>query len=280
MKQMKKRTFNCLVSFLIIFGIGGYFFYLDNYRKSINLNENNIKISLSNTDFTNKNIELSVDYNGDYRHIKEYSFDEGKTWGYNNILVLEKNNKVNIWVKDINDKIYKTNYDVKNIDKEGPVILLDDNIKVSRFSNININDYVTVYDSGVGLREEVLYTPEYLNTNILGEQKIYVYAIDKLANKTIKQINFEVVPKAEYTLARNIELNKSNVILKQGEKFTFNVTFTPKYSVNKVIRWNSSDINVVKVDNQGNIVGLTPGTATVSATTTNGIISRAIVIVK
>ena len=33
--------------------------------------ENNIKISLSNTDFTNKNIELSVDYNGDYRHIKE-----------------------------------------------------------------------------------------------------------------------------------------------------------------------------------------------------------------
>lgn len=280
MKQMKKRTFNCLVSFLIIFGIGGYFFYLDNYRKSINLNENNIKISLSNTDFTNKNIELSVDYNGDYRHIKEYSFDEGKTWGYNNILVLEKNNKVYIWVKDINDKIYKTNYDVKNIDKEGPVILLDDNIKVSRFSNININDYVTVYDSGVGLREEVLYTPEYLNTNILGEQKIYVYAIDKLANKTIKQINFEVVPKAEYTLARNIELNKSNVILKQGEKFTFNVTFTPKYSVNKVIRWNSSDINVVKVDNQGNIVGLTPGTATVSATTTNGIISRAIVIVK
>ena len=280
MKQMKKRTFNCLVSFLIIFGIGGYFFYLDNYRKSINLNENNIKISLSNTDFTNKNIELSVDYNGDYRHIKEYSFDEGKTWGYNNILVLEKNNKVNIWVKDINDKIYKTNYDVKNIDKEGPVILLDDNIKVSRFSNININDYVTVYDSGVGLREDVLYTPEYLNTNILGEQKIYVYAIDKLANKTIKQINFEVVPKAEYTLARNIELNKSNVILKQGEKFTFNVTFTPKYSVNKVIRWNSSDINVVKVDNQGNIVGLTPGTATVSATTTNGIISRAIVIVK
>lgn len=280
MKQMKKRTFNCLVSFLIIFGIGGYFFYLDNYRKSINLNENNIKISLSNTDFTNKNIELSVDYNGDYRHIKEYSFDEGKTWGYKNILVLEKNNKVNIWVKDINDKIYKTNYDVKNIDKEGPVILLDDNIKVSRFSNININDYVTVYDSGVGLREDVLYTPEYLNTNILGEQKIYVYAIDKLANKTIKQINFEVVPKAEYTLARNIELNKSNVILKQGEKFTFNVTFTPKYSVNKVIRWNSSDINVVKVDNQGNIVGLTPGIATVSATTTNGIISRAIVIVK
>lgn len=280
MKQMKKRTFYCLLSFFIIFGIGGYFFYLENFRKNINLNENNIKVSLSETKDTKKDVELYVDYNGDYRHIKEYSFDEGKTWTLDNVLVLEKNSYVNIWVKDLNDKIYKTGYDVKNIDKDGPVILLDDHIKVSRFSKVNINDYVTVYDSGVGLRENIVYTPENLNTNILGEQKIFVYAIDKLANKTIKQITFEVVPKAEYTLARNIELNKTNVILKQGEKFTFNVTFTPKYSVNKIIKWTTSDVNVVRVDNQGNIVGLTPGTATISATTTNGIVARAIVIVK
>ena len=280
MKQMKKRTFYCLLSFLIIFGIGGYFFYLENFRKNINLNENNIKVSLSETKDTKKDIELYVDYNGDYRHIKEYSFDEGKTWTLDNVLVLEKNSNVNIWVKDLNDKIYKTDYDVKNIDKDGPVILLDDHIQVSRFSKVNINDYVTVYDSGVGLREDIVYTPENLNTNVLGEHKIYVYAIDKLANKTIKQITFEVVPKAEYTLARNIELNKTNVILKQGEKFTFNVNFTPKYSVNKIIKWTTSDVNVVRVDNQGNIVGLTPGTATINATTTNGLVARAIVIVK
>ena len=45
-------------------------------------------------------------------------------------------------MKDLNDKIYKTGYDLKNIDKDGPVILLDDHIKVSRFSKVNINDYV------------------------------------------------------------------------------------------------------------------------------------------
>lgn len=279
MKKITKIELKSLFLVVILVGIGIYFFLHDYERRNIKLNDNNIQIIASETEWTNKKIELTVKYTGSREHIKEYSFDGGKTWSRSNMYVVEKNDIVDIKVKDINNNIYSKKHNVTNIDSDGPVILTDTDIQVNINSKVDLNQYVTVYDEGIGLRDKIVLTPNTIDTSKVGMQTIQVYAIDKLANKTITSFNVYVGTNVPIPSPKNISLDKSLIIISPSEELVLNAQLSPKY-INKKISWISKDPTIVSVDNNGKITGLKEGNSVITAQTENGLKSTCYVIVK
>lgn len=279
-KKARKNYFGTSFLCIILIGIGVFLFKVDNERRHITLNSNNIHIVLSETDWTKDNIELTIKYDGlASRHIKEYSFDDGKTWSKRNIYVVEDNQIVKIAVKDVNNKIYKIDYEVSNIDRKGPKIEIADNIQIQVNTNVNLDNYVSVIDEGVGLRDEVRFTPS-IDSKKIGKQTIQVYAIDKLANKTITSFDVEIIKDAPIVPFTKLSLDTKNIELKIGEENTLAFSYEPKYASTSNIQWSSSDTNVVTVDIGGKVVGVSQGTAIITATTTNGLTETCNVTVK
>ena len=280
MKSAKTNIMSMFV-FLVLVGLGVYLFIIDNERRHIKLTDKNIHIVLSENEWTSKNYELTIKYDGlASKHIKGYSFDGGKSWSNSNIYYVEKNEKLNIEIKDINNKVYSFDYDINNIDKEGPIIEVQDNIQVLKGSKINYSDYVKVNDEGSGLRDEVVYTPNTIDTTKLGEYTVQIYAIDKLANKTISSMKIKVVNKIENVNVSKLTIEPSNLDMKVDEENILNINIEPKNATNKTIKWASSDESIVTVDVGGKVKAIKEGNATITATSSNGVVSTCTIIVK
>lgn len=264
-KKVRKNYISTLFLCIILVGIGVFLFKVDSERRHVKLNSNNIHIVLSETEWTKDNIELTVKYDGlASRHIREYSFDGGKTWSKRNIYLVEDNQTVEIAVKDVNNKIYKVNYEVTNIDKEGPSIEIPDNIQIQVNTTPNLDNYIIVTDKGSGLRDEVRYTPM-IDTKKIGKQTIQVYAIDNLANKTIKSFEVEITDNAPVIEFTKLSLDKEKIELKINEEDNLALSFEPRYASTTRVSWVSSDPSIVTVDRAGKIVGLKEGSATITA---------------
>lgn len=280
MKSAKTNIMSMLI-FLFLVGIGVYLFILDNERRHIKLTEKNIHIVLSENDWTSNNYELTIKYDGlASRHIKGYSFDGGKSWSNSNLYYVEKNEKLKIEIKDTNNKIYSFDYEIKNIDKEGPKIEIQDNIQVLKGSKINYSDFVNVYDEGSGLKDNIVYTPSTIDTSKIGEYTVQVYAIDKLSNETTTSMKINVVNKIQPVEVSNMVIEPDNVEMKINEENLLNVSIEPKNATNKTVKWSSSDNSIVTVDVGGKIKALKEGNATITATSKNGIIASCSVSVK
>ena len=280
MKSAKTNIMSMFV-FLVLVGLGVYLFIIDNERRHIKLTDKNIHIVLSENEWTSKNYELTIKYDGlASKHIKGYSFDGGKSWSNSNIYYVEKNEKLNIEIKDINNKVYSFDYDINNIDREGPIIEVQDNIQVLKGSIINYSDYVKVNDEGSGLRDEVVYTPNTIDTTKLGEYTVQIYAIDKLANKTISSMKIKVVNKIENVNVSKLTIEPSNLDMKVDEENILNINIEPKNATNKTIKWSSSDESIVTVDVGGKVKAIKEGNATITATSSNGVVSTCTIIVK
>jgi|GEM_PF-1303270 len=70
--------------------------------------------------------------------------------------------------------------------------------------------------------------------------------------------------------AEAISLNKYTDSLPVGQTDTLIATVTPDNATNKNVNWTSSDPTIVNVDANGKITALKVGTATITATTTDG----------
>lgn len=70
----------------------------------------------------------------------------------------------------------------------------------------------------------------------------------------------------EYIAATGIAMNKSSMTVSPGWSEKLSVTFTPANATDQRVSWSSSDSNVVRVDENGNIMTLQIGTATITAT--------------
>ena len=66
-----------------------------------------------------------------------------------------------------------------------------------------------------------------------------------------------------------ISLDKSSIVMKEGNKATLIATITPENATNKNVTWKSSNISVVTVEN-GTITAKSVGNATITATTEDG----------
>lgn len=79
--------------------------------------------------------------------------------------------------------------------------------------------------------------------------------------------------------AESIALNKTEAELTVGETETLTVTFAPEYTTDKSLTWTSSDESVATVSEGGTVSAVKAGTATITATTTNGKTAECVVTV-
>lgn len=67
-----------------------------------------------------------------------------------------------------------------------------------------------------------------------------------------------------------VSLDATSKTLTEGETFTLTATVAPADASNKLITWSSSDETVAKVDKDGEVVSIAPGTATITVKTVDG----------
>ncbi len=68
----------------------------------------------------------------------------------------------------------------------------------------------------------------------------------------------------------SITLSKTSVTLEAGQAITVTATVQPSNATNKTINWSSSNTSIATVDASGKITAVSPGTATITATSNNG----------
>lgn len=71
-------------------------------------------------------------------------------------------------------------------------------------------------------------------------------------------------------LVTGLSLNVTSKNLNVNQTFRLTATVTPDYATNKTINWASSNPSVASVDSTGFVTALSAGTATITATTTDG----------
>lgn len=71
-------------------------------------------------------------------------------------------------------------------------------------------------------------------------------------------------------MVESISLDKNNAQLIKGDKLKLVVSFNPSTATNKTFTWSSSNPECASVDTEGNVMGLTEGTSTITVSTMDG----------
>ena len=88
------------------------------------------------------------------------------------------------------------------------------------------------------------------------------------------------ISKLEPVQVTSIKLNKSKKPLNIGDTFTLTATLKPNDATDKSVTWSSSDTSVATVDENGVVTAVSEGTATITATASNGVEASCTVTVK
>lgn len=105
--------------------------------------------------------------------------------------------------------------------------------------------------------------------NVLGVMDLTNHS-DRTSKITISSDNVEskaidVVVKSSYIAVSSVVLNFTSTSMYVGDSTTLTATVTPNNATNKSIRW-ASDSDCVTIDQNGNIIAVKKGTATITAT--------------
>lgn len=76
--------------------------------------------------------------------------------------------------------------------------------------------------------------------------------------------------KAIGSIVENITIGAAELTLEVGSESQLQCTVLPETAENKTVTWNTTDANVVTVDEMGNLIAVSEGEAVVSATTNDG----------
>lgn len=76
--------------------------------------------------------------------------------------------------------------------------------------------------------------------------------------------------KAIGSIVENITIGAAELTLEVGSESQLQCTVLPETAENKAVTWNTTDANVVTVDEMGNLIAVSEGEAVVSATTNDG----------
>lgn len=88
------------------------------------------------------------------------------------------------------------------------------------------------------------------------------------------------IPKLKPVEVTSIELSNNQKSLNIGDTFTLTATLKPNDATNKSVTWSSSDTSVATVDENGVVTAVSEGTATITATASNGVKACCTVTVK
>ena len=84
-----------------------------------------------------------------------------------------------------------------------------------------------------------------------------------------KTASCAVTVKAKYVAVSSVSLDKTSAELIEGHELTLTATVNPDNATDKSVTWTSSNVSVASVVN-GKVTAHTPGTATITVTTTDG----------
>lgn len=137
------------------------------------------------------------------------------------------------------------------------------------FSNCSVLDKVFSYKadpSNFAMGEDVFYRyPQNYDSRTL-----YVPAGSLAAYQADTEWSQYFGSIVEMGLVNSIELNYTAVELAMNESLQLTATLTPEDATNKTVNWSSNNPTVASVDNNGLVTALSVGTATITATTTDG----------
>ena len=88
------------------------------------------------------------------------------------------------------------------------------------------------------------------------------------------------ISKLEPVEVTGVELDITQKSLNVGDTFTLTATLKPNDATNKSVTWSSSDTSVATVDENGVVTAVSEGTATITATASNGVEASCTVTVK
>ncbi len=86
-----------------------------------------------------------------------------------------------------------------------------------------------------------------------------------------------VIP--DITAVESITLNKYELTLKEGEVYDLEATIIPDNATDKTVTWKSLDSNVATVSDNGEVTAVRAGTATIYASSSNGLTAECVVTV-
>ena len=138
---------------------------------------------------------------------------------------------------------------VNNTAKINPIILP---INASNKNPVYVSsseDIATVNSSGYVTAKKIGKT----NISVSLENKVAIYKVTVV----------DKIPLESITIDASVEL-------KQNKSTKLSVTYFPQNATDKKVTWQSSNPNIVVVDNNGNIKGMTPGNATITVTSNDG----------
>ena len=102
----------------------------------------------------------------------------------------------------------------------------------------------------------------------VGSHVLYATLLDA-DNNVVKQTTHEFEKEVEVILISGISFHASTMSLTVGESRTITATLTPENATNKNMQWTSSNTAVATVEN-GEVTAVAVGTATITATATDG----------
>lgn len=101
--------------------------------------------------------------------------------------------------------------------------------------------------------------------NLIGEQNV---TVSYCGVSTTYPIIVKEVP------LRGISLNQSKVSLGRNKSLQLSVNYIPANASDKTVEWTSSDSSIAKVDSNGLVTAKNRGTATITATSANGLVAQ------
>jgi len=109
-----------------------------------------------------------------------------------------------------------------------------------------------------------------------GEYKATATAINSYGTITTETFDFELI--SDIVNPTEISLSPKSTTVNVGETITLTAALLPINATQKVITWSSNDSSVATV-NEGEVTGISSGTAIITATTSNGLTDTCILTV-
>lgn len=104
----------------------------------------------------------------------------------------------------------------------------------------------------------------YISVNVENKTELYKVTVD---NNTNNNDNYSY---NNQTVKLNSISIPNTLTVQEGNTGKLNVTYSPSNATNKKITWKSSNTGIVTVDGSGNVKGIKVGTATITATSSDG----------
>ena len=254
-----KNNINIGTATIIITGKGNYKGSRETTFKIVEKTYDLSKVTFNNSTIT---------YDGNSHSIKAGGVPSGVEVVYTN------NEQTNVGTYKITAKFYSNNKLLTT--KEATLTIKPKSIATVTIESIANQIYtgkavkpiVVVKDGNKTLKENTDYSVSYSNNISVGEAKITISGLNNYNSYTQK--TFKIIKQDTTISVTGISLNKTTTSIEVGKTETLIATITPSNATNKTVTWTSSDTSMATVDSNGKVTAKKIGTATITATTSNG----------